>query len=47
MTYTKTFQFKGQMINYYNKVKNNPNIAFCTMYTDVRTGFTIMYTYKK
>lgn len=26
MTYTKTFDYKGQMINYYNKIKNNMNI---------------------
>ena len=26
---TKTFDYKGQMINYLNKAKKNKNIGFC------------------
>ena len=26
---TKKFDYKGQMINYFNKVKKNPNISAC------------------
>lgn len=44
--YTKTFEFKGQMINYYNKVKNNPKIAFACCGFFVKTGYTVQYWYK-
>ena len=26
---TKKFDYKGQMINYFNKVRKNPNISAC------------------
>lgn len=29
MMITKTFDYKGQMINYLNKTKKNKNITFC------------------
>jgi hypothetical protein len=44
---TKTFEHKGQMINYFNKVRKNPNISFCTMGFEVGTGYTIHYCYIK
>ena len=28
----KTFDYKGQMVNYYNKVKANPKVKFCDVY---------------
>lgn len=45
---TKTFQHKGQMINYFNKMKNNANIDFCMTCFDCELGaYAIHYTYKK
>ena len=48
---TKTFQYKGQMIKYYNKVRKNPNIDFCLcglFYDVVEYGaYTVKYRYKK
>lgn len=44
--YYKTFDFKGQIINYFNKMKNNNAIKFIMHYTDATTGkYTIMYNY--
>lgn len=45
---TKTFEYKGQMINYYNKAKNNPHIDFIVMglFPDLG-GYAVQYTYKK
>lgn len=37
----KTFNYKGQMINYYNKVKANPKVKFCIMSTNATKGFTV------
>lgn len=44
----KTFEYKGQMINYFNKIKNNPNIdkIWCGWFTATK-AYTIYYTYKK
>lgn len=42
MTIKKHFQYKGQMINYFNKVKANPNIEFCVMYLG-EGGYTVEY----
>lgn len=41
----KTFEFKGQMINYFNKVSNNLNIknAICGLWLDEETN-TMKYT---
>lgn len=40
----KTFEFKGQMINYYNKVVKNARYAHCCCYLDAETGkYTVMY----
>lgn len=48
---TKKFNYKGQMINYYNKVRNNPGIDFCTcgwFYdNDGHGSYTVKYSYKK
>ena len=48
MTYIKTFKYKGQMINYYNKMKSNPKIDFIMsgLFAETR-AWTIYYTYKK
>ena len=45
--YTKTFTYKGQMVNYYNKVRKNPkvNMCWCGLFTD--TGYTVQWTYKQ
>lgn len=44
---TKTFQYKGQMINYYNKVVKNPNISFAICGLFASTGYTVQYAYNK
>lgn len=41
----KTFDYKGQMVNYYNKVKANPKVKFCVMYTDETNGYTVEWRY--
>ena len=42
----KEFQYKGQQINYYNKLKNNNNIDFAFSYYDAQTGcYVIKYSY--
>ena len=41
----KTFDYKGQMINYYNKVKANPKVTWCTMSTDVTKGYVVRWSY--
>ena len=47
MMITKTFQYKGQMINYLNKVKQNKNIAFCFTCFDCQLkAWAINYEYK-
>lgn len=43
---TKTFEYKGQMINYYNKVANNANISFCYMSYEQGVGYIVRYMYK-
>jgi hypothetical protein len=46
-TYTKTFQYKGQMINYYKKLMADPKVVpYCTYY-EVNRGYVILYHYKK
>lgn len=44
--YKKHFEYKGQMINYWNKLINNDNIAWCTKCLDVKEGYIIKYQYK-
>lgn len=44
---TKTFDYKGQMINYYNKVRKNPNISSCYCYLSASLGcYVVEYAYK-
>ena len=43
---TKTFEYKGQMINYYNKAKNNPAIDFIVAGHFTGIGYAVQYTYK-
>ena len=44
--YIKKFEHKGQMINYYNKMKVNPNIScFAGWWCDI-SGYAIKYFYK-
>lgn len=44
---TKTFQHKGQMINYYNKVKNNLKIeaVWCGYFAEFKS-YAIQYVYR-
>lgn len=46
-TYTKTFEYKGQMINYYNKVRQNLQIELCSCGWVAGQGWTVMYSYRK
>ena len=48
MTKHITFEYKGQMINYYNKMRNNANLDFAIacMSAEFHT-WTIYYAYKK
>lgn len=47
-TYEKFFEYKGQMINYYNKVRKNPDVDFYMAGFDVKAGkYSVMWTYKK
>lgn len=42
----KTFDYKGQMVNYFSKAKSNPNITFLIKYLDGKTGkYTVAYQY--
>lgn len=43
--YTKNFEHKGQMINYYNKIRNNEKIASVSCYFG-KNGYTVQYSYK-
>ena len=43
----KTFKYKGQMINYFNKAKLNPAIDFIVMGLFPNLGYAIKYSYKK
>ena len=43
----KTFEHKGQMINYWNKMIDNNNIEFCTMGFFVGLGYAIKYRYNR
>ena len=46
MTYTKTFDYKGQMINYYNKIKNNMRIERISFGFNALTGkYELTYSY--
>lgn len=47
MLITKTFEHKGQMINYYNKVRKNPKIDFCIAGFFMEFGYAVRYSYKK
>ena len=44
---TKTFTYKGQMINYYNKVRQNKAIDFCVCGLSAEHGYYVSYTYAK
>ena len=45
-TYTKEFQCKGQMINYYTKVRRNNEIKYASCGYDVdRHAYTVSYRY--
>lgn len=41
----KTFEYKGQMINYFNKVKQNPKVTYCTMSNDATKGYVVKWSY--
>ena len=40
----KHFDYKGQMINYWNKVLENPNLKNMIMYTDQDRKHVLKYT---
>lgn len=43
---TKTFQYKGQAINYYNKVRNNPHCESCYLSFSCERGcWVVKYWY--
>ena len=45
--YIKKFEYKGQMVNYYNKVQENPNIAWVICGFFFEEGcYTVQYRYK-
>ena len=44
---TKTFEHKGQMISYYNKVRKNTRVGFCTCGLDADLGYFVSYNYLK
>ena len=42
----KRFDYKGQMVNYYNKMRENKKITFMMKYFDCQTGkYTIAYEF--
>lgn len=45
MTRTKTFEYKGQMINYYNKVRKNDKVTFCVCGLDAEKGYYVSYRF--
>ena len=45
--YRKHFNRKGSQINYFNKVRANAKIAWCSMSNDMFDGLTVTYTYLK
>ena len=45
--YTKTFKYKGQMINYFNKLKNKPNVTCFMGYFCDCGGYAVHYWYTK
>lgn len=48
MTTIKTFNYKGQMINYYNKARKNSNIDFIIgYYSAYKNTYVVEYRYKK
>ena len=47
MLYTKKFEFKGQQVNYYNKVRKNPKVALCWMETNAKLGYVVCWKYKE
>lgn len=47
MMHSKSFQYKGQMINYYNKVSQNPKVKACYCgYFPTLGGYTVVWWYK-
>lgn len=45
---TKKFNYKGQMINYFNKVEKNPNISLCCCGFSCTYGcYVVEYCYKE
>ena len=45
--YKKNFQYKGQMINYYNKLRQNKKLSFVFCGFDTSCGYTCEWSYKK
>lgn len=46
--YEKKFEYKGQMINYFNKVCANPKVEKCYCgYFHEEQSYMVKWTYKK
>ena len=45
--YKKHFEYKGQMINYWNKLKNNSKIAWATCEFNAKEGYILEYSYER
>lgn len=43
----KTFEFKRQMVNYYNKLSNDPRIDVCFAYRSTEYGYIVTWEYNK
>jgi len=44
-TYRKEFQYRGQQINYFNKVRANANVKNATMYITADGRKVVEYNY--
>lgn len=42
----KHFDYKGQMINYFNKLIKDARVADAYYYTDATKGYTVEWLYK-
>lgn len=45
-TYTKKFEFEGQMVKYYNRLAKDAKIEWCASYTNKNGEYVVMWTYK-
>jgi hypothetical protein len=45
--YKKHFDHKGQMINYWNKLRNNDKIVWATCELNAKEGYVLEYSYER